>query len=250
MQLQKIKNLIVSGCSFTAVPDHVKGWSELLATYLNADNYVNLAYPGAGNRYIAESLVDHLSRYAYDPESTLVIPMWSGISRKDMIVDEDEYYSFKGDMSKTFVNKKHYIFSGGYNGLWLDQSDANYKRMQKLFKEYYMHTSEREMHLLTVEYMQYLKDFLDSKKYNYRFTTFTKYWHSTWFYAEESLDSIDAINLNAATNKEVGSIYRAKWLPYTIHEEAQRLNSFDEDGFHPGPLAHLHYAMHVLKQLR
>ena len=82
----KFKKLVVSGCSFTHNNHHDKcAWANLLADW-SGMTIVNLATPGAGNEHIANSLILYLEKNKLDPSNTLVMAMWSGIDRNDLIV--------------------------------------------------------------------------------------------------------------------------------------------------------------------
>ena len=100
------KKLIVSGCSFTekafrsvSYPDRsfdFKKWPELLAEKLGME-CVNLAFSGAGNRFILSSLTDAIIRTPKE-EIGLVIAAWSQSNR-------DDYQIFK-DTDRMFFNER------------------------------------------------------------------------------------------------------------------------------------------------
>lgn len=80
-----IKQLVVSGCSFTA-NNHATScaWANFLADACGAD-CVNLARDGAGNEHIARSVILYLEQHRPDPAHTLVLVMWSGVDRLDLL---------------------------------------------------------------------------------------------------------------------------------------------------------------------
>ena len=85
------KKLIVSGCSFTTnnyksttYPEMNCDWSkwpELLAEKLDMD-CVNLAFSGAGNHFIFQTIMDTIIRTPRD-EIGMVIAAWSQANRED-----------------------------------------------------------------------------------------------------------------------------------------------------------------------
>lgn len=83
-----VSKLLVSGCSFT------KGnsWAKFLSNHLGVD-LINLAVDGAGNRHIANSIILYLEQNQIDKENTVIIVMWSGITRRDWIVEDDRRYN-------------------------------------------------------------------------------------------------------------------------------------------------------------
>jgi hypothetical protein len=69
--------IAVSGCSFT-----YNSWPNFLDFHWQV---TNLAWPGAGNKYIADSIIHATSINTYD----LVLVMWSGITRLDFPVTKN-----------------------------------------------------------------------------------------------------------------------------------------------------------------
>ena len=101
------KKMIVSGCSFTtnnyrsgAYPNmdcSWPKWPELLGEKLNMD-VVNLAFSGAGNRFILQTLTEAIERTPKE-EIGLVLAAWSQANRDDW--QEHFYFNHK------FSNEKH-----------------------------------------------------------------------------------------------------------------------------------------------
>jgi hypothetical protein len=86
-----MKKLIVSGCSYT-VKDYISSahpemdcswpkWPEMLAKKLNME-IVNLAFNGAGNRFILQTLLEAIERTPKE-EIGMVIAAWSQANRDD-----------------------------------------------------------------------------------------------------------------------------------------------------------------------
>ena len=139
------KKLIVSGCSFTtkdfrsaAYPEktfNFKKWPELLAEKLDMD-CVNLAFSGAGNRFILSTLTDAIVRTPKD-EIGLVIAAWSQSNR-------DDFQQYK-DIDHMFYNEK---FIKGFKWLndrknrpgdvfsWTRETVLGYLQFQSLCERY------------------------------------------------------------------------------------------------------------------
>lgn len=86
--------LITSGCSFTASTGWLDGpasWPGYVKDRCNIPLCVDLSYPGAGNEYIANSVLAEIeSRHPDSYSSILVLIGWSGLDRKeDLVVGVD-----------------------------------------------------------------------------------------------------------------------------------------------------------------
>ena len=82
-----IKNLIVSGCSFTYNNHETSAstWPYYLKDLGGFDQVLDCSMPGAGNYHIASSLQWAIEMQNPDPTNSLVIVMWSGNDRDDYI---------------------------------------------------------------------------------------------------------------------------------------------------------------------
>ena len=79
------KNLLVSGCSFTAGEGC---WPYFLKQLGSFENLIDCACNGAGNYHIHHSTIWEIENNPeLTPENTLVVIMWSGYDRDDVIVD-------------------------------------------------------------------------------------------------------------------------------------------------------------------
>ena len=122
------KKLIVSGCSFTtkdyksaSYPEMNCDWSkwpELLAEKLDM-NCVNLAFSGAGNHFIFQTIMDTIIRTPRD-EIGMVIAAWSQANREDWQYYKDTLKNkmmYNETLMKGFVwhndrlNKRGDVFS-------------------------------------------------------------------------------------------------------------------------------------------
>jgi hypothetical protein len=97
-----IKNLIVSGCSFTYNnhEDVAVAWPYYLKDLGGFDTVFDCSLPGAGNHHISNALIWGLESDRPDPSKSLVVVMWSGCDRDDCI------------LPKSIVNNKYpFLFS-------------------------------------------------------------------------------------------------------------------------------------------
>lgn len=72
------RRLITSGCSFTASTQQTESaasWPGFVRDRCRFEEAVDMSYPGMGNDYIRQSIMDYVS------DDCLVIVMWSGLDR-------------------------------------------------------------------------------------------------------------------------------------------------------------------------
>jgi hypothetical protein len=88
----KYKNLLVSGCSYTCnEPDNsICSWPYYLRDLADFENVFDCSQSGSGSNHIFHSVVNEIETDPrITPEDTLVIIMWSGLSRTDFITTKD-----------------------------------------------------------------------------------------------------------------------------------------------------------------
>jgi len=76
--------LLVSGCSFSVVNqlNCATSWPGFVLDRCGFDHCIDWSYPGAGNEYIGDSILYHLSNLSdSEVKKYMVIVMWSGIDR-------------------------------------------------------------------------------------------------------------------------------------------------------------------------
>jgi hypothetical protein len=88
----QLKNLLVSGCSFTFnnSEEHVCSWPYYLRDLAGFDQVYDCSQSGAGNNHIYNSVINEVeTNKNISPDSTFVIVMWSGLRRTDVIATRD-----------------------------------------------------------------------------------------------------------------------------------------------------------------
>ena len=104
--MQKYKNLLVSGCSFTKDwgAGALRSWPHFVQQHYNFDTVVNCALSGAGNKHIADSIIHQLEfNTELTPVDTYVIVMWSGADRMDTLI--------AGTCINQFPNSDYYYYN-------------------------------------------------------------------------------------------------------------------------------------------
>ena len=248
-----IDNLIVSGCSFTELNDEYTSWSEIVGKHYNIKNYVNLGMGGAGNFYIANSVRDYLEFNQPDPASTLVLIMWSGVSRVDAKVSkewwnllEKQAYPFKAQQNyfnqDLGIDEHNYYVFGGQGGGSLTKNDI----IKNIFS-WTDKVSDPETVCKTslVEFVN-LENYLKTHRYNYRFTSFLNYWKPADIekYGELS------IGLNAQQTAMYKNFDFSNWFFINdkqdcFGEYAQQRNQLDNTN-HPTGECHWAFANNIV----
>lgn len=94
-----IKNLVVSGCSFTYNNHDTAAvtWPYCLRDLGGFEQVFDTSMPGVGNYHIANSLIWSLELEPMDTRDSLVIVMWSGNDRDDYITPSSNinHYPFE-----------------------------------------------------------------------------------------------------------------------------------------------------------
>lgn len=85
-------NLVVSGCSntYNFGIGYPTSWPYWLRDLGGFDRVLDTSMPGAGNQHIANSLHWALEVNSVDPKTSLVVVMWSGHDRDDLILPSSE----------------------------------------------------------------------------------------------------------------------------------------------------------------
>jgi len=112
-----LKNLIVSGCSFTYNNHETSAvtWPYYLRDIGGFDQVLDCSLPGGGNYHIANSLQWALEVDRPAPEDSLVVVMWSGCDRDDYICptsNDNNSYPFTFKYSESVISG----ISGGAMG--------------------------------------------------------------------------------------------------------------------------------------
>lgn len=231
------KKSLSSGCSFTA-----GNWEIEFNRYFK---HYDSAYPGAGNKYIADSIIHLSSLEQYD----CVVVMWSGLTRLDFPIVNHSYFNnyFNQSMlGHTAANTK-YIMSGGQIGNWLEDP------MAKLFYEnIYKFMSFEDLALLSLLEMIKLQGHLKSKNIKYYFMSYINYWNQPQDWFSPNLDR--GLNNYPTLDHIVNQIDFDQWIFLNdnkdgVYELAQWNNDFLDDNYHPGPTTQRIWGEFVLEKL-
>jgi len=234
-----IKNLIVSGCSFTYndIDTAALTWPYFLKDLGGFEQVLDTSLPGAGNSHISDSLIWALEMDQPDPDDSLVIVMWSGHDRDDYIFPKENVNTY----STPFYYSKNVMSSIKNSGDHFPESNRNgiSDELKKLSIAKSNESRAIENYLCITKTYQYLK----SLNYKFLFLNF--------------------INLKDPVRGEVGgtdSFDIKKHLPKSAQQKLNsmiteiddpyhfsvRYNLLSGDNFHPNQYGHLRWTRTVL----
>ena len=228
------KHLIVSGCSFTKWA--YKTWPDYLANNLGCE-LINLAHPGSGNYYIRRSLIDHLRLTKPDPSDTLVMIMWSGITRRDVEVSEDFVNLYSGLQTMKLINGSYFAISGGMDGRW------QYNKATKTYFEWLYKLTDNKAHWAnTLDNLLTAKEYLDKNKYTYYFLSYTDNFTTD---KDWSVEEPSAKGCSPGYEKDL--ILDDNWITEDLYSFAKsKERGFSTDNYHPNTLTHEQFFKEVI----
>ena len=239
-------NVLVSGCSFTNFPFNLSGPKCTWPFYIERSDLIinNVGSAGAGNQYIADSVVRNLNNSVDH-----VLVMWSGVSRLDILTSTKDSawnnllnnYGF----TKRIGPDLAWVHSGGNIGPWYNST------VHDVFYELYKVNSD--LSLATVNLMEILRtqEFLKRKGVNYHFMSYVNYWGSG-----NNISSNGDFGIRQFEDLKfiVDQIDFGPWIFLDdkfngIYELAKKNNDFQLDGFHPGCATSRQWADIVIQRL-
>lgn len=224
--------VLISGCSFLQ--------PKILDTILQARRIQtkNVACSGAGNRYIADSIMDH-----YDSTIDTVYVFFSGLHRVDITIPKDlaeiiiDDYKFHSTLKNTT-----YLFSGGQAGTWSGEETES--EIKELFKSQYKTFNLNYLAENSLLEVAKCLNFLESKKIKYKWSFIYDIFHN---YendkAEHSLGHID---------KDFHALRHINWDHYidlTMYEFGIDNGYISDDEFHLTGKGCNQYFLKILDQL-
>jgi hypothetical protein len=240
-----IKNIIISGCSFTCIKDQ-QTWPLFLEQYTDAKIY-NLAHLGAGNDYICRSVIDTIEHHRFDPNETLILVMWSGTMRKDLRVGPEFWWKLKNYVYKfcSVPSEKDCFFVGSCGGYDAWNKNADVKQ---LFTMSYLASDPHTLVKDSLVNFVMLESYLQQRNYNFKFTSFYNQWETN----RESSDAGDyllshyAQDLAIYKNFDYSNWFFVDEEKNSLWEFAKKHNMIADDHWHPNAEAHKLYAEQIV----
>jgi hypothetical protein len=230
-----LKNLIVSGCSFT-YNNHATSattWPYYLRDLGGFEQVLDCSLIGAGNHHISNSLLWALTNDRPDPKESLIVVMWSGCDRDDYIcpvLPTTNQYPFKFNYSDVVCTE----LTGGFNNDNTIRAQYSNQALQNLAKtkthesraiENYLYIANTWHCLKNLGYKFIFLDFLDVNLPS----------RTRHFDIKKYLP--DLINQNL--DQMIESVM-------DLHTYALKNDLLSEDDFHPTPNGHLGWTKQVL----
>ena len=162
MELIKTDHLLVSGHSWTTGKD----WIGEIYDY---GKITNLSYPGAGNKYIAESVMERLMQ---DQSITHVFVCWSGLLRIDIPLPKKLRPPWHDIKTKGETDSS--IYYSNVMAPWRDKAvalDVETELVRMVYQEKDYRTVKTQSLLSVIN----LQNFLKVRKMDYRFSFMYEY---------------------------------------------------------------------------
>jgi lysophospholipase L1-like esterase len=227
-----ITNLIVSGCSFTHNPSdqHSVSWPQYLAARYAIPTVDNVALSGAGNSHINASVQWLLECNNYDRAHSLVVVMWSGNDRDDLIIDSsclDPKYPVRFDYAAGV--------SAAITGGSSDRCRTNVQHSFRVVTDLKRPASRAVENYL---YVNSLYNYLQNNSYRFVFLD----------YLDRSLPNrtLD-VDITPYLSDQLAQRYRSRFAPVeNIYAWCLQQDLLEPDDFHPSPDGHLAWTDRVL----
>ena len=241
--------VLISGCSFSVTNYYESGLDEekmwvwhpfnerKIINLLIPESYDfetevfidNKAWSGAGNKYIADSII--LSCAEYNPD--LIMVMWSGPERLDFPIRK-EFYADSSLITYSRSDNIRYMISGGPHSSLYSNIDL---LAENLFKNLYIHTSPLELNIMTLLEIVKLQNFLVNLKIPFYFMSFCNFWNIDNL--PNSTFSMVGYKDHSQIQKLTAMIDFDRWIFENenkdgYYEVAKKMNCFKPDKFHPG----------------
>lgn len=226
-----VKNLIVSGCSFT-YNNHdsvALSWPYYLRDLGGFDQVFDSSMSGGGNHHISNSLIWSLELSQLDPAQSLVIVMWSGCDRDDYICPQNNIndYGCKFHYSKN-------VMSGITGG---SRSEATTNTI-KSFKEFSQTKTLESRAIENYLYFCNTWHYLSNQKYRFVFLQFldanlpsrTRHFDIKPYLPETAQKQLSSMMLDILD-------------PYSY---ALKNDFLAQDDFHPSPKGQLNWTKQIL----
>jgi hypothetical protein len=127
----KFKNLLVSGCSFVFnnSDKYICCWPYYLRDHAGFEEVYDCSQSGAGNNHIFNSTINEIeTNNNIDNNNTLVIIMWSGLTRTDVVAERS--------ITQPWHHMSNYNFDDQYATLTIFNSVNGSTQLDQLCQQY------------------------------------------------------------------------------------------------------------------
>lgn len=234
----RFKNLFVNGCSYTwnnseSVP---VTWPYYLRDLAKIDNVYDCSQGASGANHIFTSTVYEIETSVdINKDDTLIVIMWSGLSRVDLIAksDIDLVVNSTSYPGYSFWRKNRYTYFDNFLSLPLIRnSNERSTLLEQMSLNYFQLIDIDTQIIASATKLLALHEYLKNKGFNFVFLTWEK--KAT----EIELSKLPKDLANAVRDK----IHNIK----TLGEYADEYNLRVPNDGHPTPDAHLHWTKEYL----
>jgi hypothetical protein len=221
----RFKNLLVSGCSYTwnNSEQHVCSWPYYLRDISGFDQVIDCSQSGAGSNHIFNSVVNEIETNPdINKHNTLVVVMWSGLTRTDVIAAQD--------ITKPWHNMSNYNFDQKFATLSIFNHVVKNDPLSVLCQQYKRIIDTDAQIYESILKILALDCYLKEKGFYFVFTS--------WMDPSPELDRIDS----PMTSKVFGLL--SSLIPY-LNEYAEQNNQKESCG-HPTPDGYLSWTRQCL----
>jgi hypothetical protein len=201
----KYKNLLVSGCSFTwnNSEKHLCSWPYYLRDLAKFEQVYDCSQSGAGSNHIFNSVINEIQTNPnLSPDDTLVIVMWSGLTRTDVIANSD--------ITGTWHQISNYNFDRKFATLSIFNSVSGSSALDKLCESYKQIVDvDAQIYESAIKIIA-LTSYLKERKYNYVMLSwkdptveFNRVVSPIVGQAKAMLDPVEYLDEHAKKNKEL-----------------------------------------------
>jgi hypothetical protein len=227
----EIPNLLVGGCSFTEINDRytTRTWPFYLKHFGMFKNLIDCSCSGAGNRHISDSVMLKIEQESIAPEDTLVIVMWSGYDRDDLMVDPQV---LKNHYPSSYQYAPHVNLgmSGGLGG------ESNIITGFDAIKKLKSHVTRSYESFVTVNSLYH---YLVQKGFRFVFTEFSTPGTLTDNNCYEPTESLPE---NLAKKFQL----MLRELTPNLGDFSLKNNGFSSDNYHPSATTHATWCRNIL----
>jgi len=164
----QFKNLLVSGCSFTYNNSNLDicSWPYYLRDLAGFEQVYDCSQSGAGSNHVFNSIINEIETNPnINVQDTLVVIMWSGLTRTDVIAEQD--------VTKLWHHMSNYNFDSQYATLSLFNGTDGATPLDQLCRQYKKLVSVDAQVYESVIKIISLKAYLDQKGFSSVITSWT-----------------------------------------------------------------------------
>jgi hypothetical protein len=216
----KFKKILVSGCSFTYNNSEtdICTWPYYLKDLTGIETVFDASQSGAGSNHIFNSIVYECETNSLiNADDTLIIVMWSGLSRTDVVA--------KRLVTDHWHSMSNYCFDEQFATLSIFNSVEGNTYIDDLCKKYKKIISPDAQIIESLIKIQALKQYLISKKFNHVFLSWMD-------------PAIELKHINTTMTMPLDQV------PY-LYEFAEQKQMLETDS-HPSPDGHLQWVKECL----